>query len=122
MGHARGAARAPMGVRTAGQRAPLGRGRPGGAAMYAAGAGYGAHELGQGAPELVPAAPPPRARPDAVVAGVCPAQRRGPQGPQPRAPAEGLRDRLRREGRCLLCEQLGHVARECPENAPRRRE
>jgi hypothetical protein len=121
-GQPRAAARVAAGARTPGPRAPYGRARPPGAAMYAAGAGYAPQELGYGAPELAPAAPLPRARPGAVVAGVRPAQRRVPMGPRPRAPAEGPRDRLRREGRCFLCEQLGHLARECPENAPRRRE
>jgi hypothetical protein len=113
------AAREGAGQRTAAARPPYRRARPQGAAMHVVGAGHAAPGLGREVPEAMPAA---RARPGAVVAGVRPPHRRAPPARQARAPVDGNRDRLRREGRCFQCEQLGHLARDCPGNAPRRRE
>ena len=87
--------------------------------MHVVGARHEGPGLELVVPEAMPAA---RGRPGAVVAGVRPAQRRGPGGPRARPPVDGNRERLRREGRCFSCEQLGHLAKDCPGNASRRRE
>ena len=107
------------GQRNAGARPPYRYARPAGAAVHAAGARHNAPGLGRDVPEVMPAA---RARSGAGVAGVRPPQRRAPVGLQARGPTNGNRERLRREGRCFRCEQVGHISRDCPGNAPRRRE
>ena len=115
----RAAVKTGAGQRNASARPPYRYARPAGAAVHAAGAGHDAPGLGRDVPEAMPAA---RARPGAGVAGVRPPQRRAPVGLQARGPANNNRERLRREGRCFRCEQVGHISRDCPGNAPRRRE
>ena len=73
---------------------------------------------------VVAAQPPPPPRAPPVVAAVRPPPRRGAAVPRPPPPRVGGMDkqRLRREGRCFLCAQMGHLARDCPTpgNGPRR--
>ena len=46
------------------------------------------------------------------------------QGPRPNQPQippqESPRDQLRREGRCFVCRECGHIARQCPRRQPQR--
>ena len=118
-GPARMAARVGAGQRNSPARSPFRRAKPQGASMHVVGARHEGSGLELVVPDAMPAA---KARTGAVVAGVRPAQRRGPGGPRAKAPGDGNRERLRREGRCFQCEQLGHIAKDCPGNAPRRRE
>ena len=102
---------------TAGRRyfARRGAARPQGARLN----GVAAH-LPPG-PAAVPA-PPPRGQPY-VAAVRQPPRRAAAVQRLPPAPAGGMdKQRLRREGRCFLCAQMGHLARDCPTqgNGPRR--
>ena len=84
--------------------------RPAGAVVHAAGAGQ---VNAQGAQ-------PGGARAGANAAGVQPQQRRA-GGPRPRTDLDAQRERLKREGKCFSYEQTGHISRDCPGNAQRRR-
>ena len=88
------AARGGAGQRNSPARSPFRRAKPQGASMHVVGARHEGSGLELVVPDAMPAA---KARTDAVVAGVRPAQRRGPGGPRAKAPGDGNRERLRRE-------------------------
>ena len=73
-------------------------------------------------PGPAPVAPPPGRQP--MLAAFRPPPRRAAAVARPpAAPGHGMdRERLRRENRCFLCAQVGHLARDCPTqgNGPRR--
>ena len=107
--------RTGTGGRGAPVRRPFQRGRGAGAALHAAGVG---------AAPGAPAARAVRARPVAARPGVPPAVlavRRAPPAHGRGRAVDGRREQLRREGRCFTCEQVGHLARDCQGNVPRRR-
>ena len=114
-GPARPTIRSNPAGRTVNNRFFARRARPQGARMNVM-------DAGGNRPVVAPVGPPvPRV--GAAMAAVRPVPRR-PQaaGRQPAGNAPAIpRDRLRREGRCFLCTQVGHLARDCPqENGPRR--